>query len=96
MNLCAGAWAQIFFTGILYPHQNESLLSTQLNALRAAQAVNVDPPMQNGAMTSDGGFWPLLDPEVHLDAVFSRKLLYMPIRHGKRPGFSPVVHQNLP
>jgi hypothetical protein len=73
MNLCAGAWAQIFFTGILYPHQNESLLSTQLNALRAAQAVNVDPPMQNAAMTSDGGFWPLLDPEVHLDAVFFKK-----------------------
>jgi hypothetical protein len=96
MNLCAGAWAQIFFIGILFPHHNESLLSTQLNALRAAQAVIVDPPMQNGAMTSDGGFWPLLDPEVHLDAVFSKKLLYMPIRHGERPGISRVVHQNPP
>ena len=50
--------------------------------------------MQDGAMTSDDRFWPLLDPEVHLDAVFSGKLLYMPIRQGERPVFSPAVHQN--
>jgi hypothetical protein len=96
MNLCAGAWDQIFITGISYPHYNESLLSSQISALSAAQAVIVDTPMQNGAITSDDGFWPLPDQEVHLDAVFSGKLLYMPIRHGERPGFSPVVHQNPP
>ena len=78
----------------MYPRYNEPLLRAQLNALRAAQAVNVDPPMQNGAMTSDGRFWPLLDPEVHLDAIFYRKLLYMPKRHGERPGIRPVIHQN--
>ena len=96
MNSCGGAWAQIFFTGILYSHHNESLLSSQISALSAAQAVIVDTPMQNGAITCDDGFWPLPDQEVHLDAVFSGKLLYMPKRHGERPGFSPVVHQNPP
>ena len=82
MNICAGAWAQIFLIGILYPNHDVSLLSSQIRVLSAAQAVIADTPMQNGTITSDDGFWPLSDQEVHLDAFFSGKLLYMPIRHG--------------
>ena len=93
--MCRGVGSG-FFPGLIYPHYNESLLSSQISALSAAQAVIVEPPMQSGAITSDDGFWPLPDQEVHLDAVFFGKLLYMLIRHEERPGFSPVVHQNPP
>ena len=65
MDLCAGAWAQIFFTGILYSLHNESFLSSQISALSAAQAVIVDTPMQNGAITSDDGFCPLREAALY-------------------------------